>query len=116
MLCSVGVSPTPPRGTGFQPVHLEHGQSCPCPNNAPTPGILQPMTPFYYDPAIERYQFSESHPLKPQRLALLRALMESYGLTAHLDWRTPEPIDESVLRRVHTPEYIEVVRQLSEGA
>ncbi|MCS7191064.1 MAG: hypothetical protein NZ843_05640 [Fimbriimonadales bacterium] len=27
---SVGVSPTPLRGTGFQPVHPSHGQSCPC--------------------------------------------------------------------------------------
>jgi Deacetylases, including yeast histone deacetylase and acetoin utilization protein len=74
------------------------------------------MTPFFYDTAIEQYQFSESHPLKPQRLMLLRALMEAYGLTAHLDWQTPPAIDESELRRVHTPEYIEVVRQLSAGA
>jgi acetoin utilization deacetylase AcuC-like enzyme len=54
--------------------------------------------------SIEQYQFSESHPLKPQRLALLRALMEAYGLTAHLDWQTPPAIDESELRRVHMPE------------
>jgi acetoin utilization protein AcuC len=74
------------------------------------------MTPFFYDAAIEQYQFSESHPLKPQRLMLLRALMEAYGLTAHLDWQMPPAIDESELRRVHTPEYIEVVRQLSAGA
>ena len=74
------------------------------------------MTPFFYDTAIEQYQFSETHPLKPQRLTLLRALMEAYGLTAHLDWQTPPAIDESELRRVHTPEYIEVARQLSAGA
>jgi acetoin utilization protein AcuC len=74
------------------------------------------MTPFFYDTAIEQYQFSESHPLKPQRLVLLRALMEAYGLTAHLDWQTPPAIDEAELRRVHMPEYIEVVRQLSAGA
>jgi acetoin utilization protein AcuC len=74
------------------------------------------MTPFFYDAAIEQYQFSESHPLKPQRLVLLRALMEAYGLTAHLDWQTPPAIDEAELRRVHMPEYIEVVRQLSAGA
>ncbi|MCS7191336.1 MAG: hypothetical protein NZ843_07025 [Fimbriimonadales bacterium] len=27
---SVGVSPTPLRGTGILPMHLSHGQSCPC--------------------------------------------------------------------------------------
>ena len=58
-----------------------------------TTGILPAMTPFFYDAAIEQYQFSESHPLKPQRLTLLRALMEAYGLTAHLDWQTPPDID-----------------------
>jgi len=42
--------------------------------------------------------------------------MEAYGLTAHLDWQTPPAIDEAELRRVHMPEYIEVVRQLSASA
>lgn len=74
------------------------------------------MTPFFYDTAIEQYEFSASHPLRPERLTLLRALMEAYGLTASLDWQTPPPIDKSELLRVHTPEYVEVVRQLSEGA
>ena len=74
------------------------------------------MTPFFYDAAIEQYQFRESHPLKPQRLVLLRKLMEAYALTDHLDWQTPPAMDDSELLRIHTPEYLEVVRQLSAGA
>lgn len=73
------------------------------------------MVPFYYDSAIEQYQFNESHPLKPQRLQLLNELLDAYGLFHYLDRRSPKPIDEQELRRVHTQEYIDVVRILSEG-
>ncbi len=76
---------------------------------------MSAMVPYYYDSAIEQYQFSESHPLKPQRLQLLNELLSAYGLFQYLDRRKPEPIEERELRRVHTQEYIDVVRILSEG-
>ncbi|CUU03029.1 acetoin utilization protein AcuC [Armatimonadetes bacterium GBS] len=73
------------------------------------------MAPYFYDPAVEQYQFSESHPLKPKRLQLLNELLKAYGLDAHLDWQTPPPIPESEILRVHTPEYVAVVQAISRG-
>lgn len=73
------------------------------------------MVPYFYDPAIERYQFSESHPLKPKRLQLLNELLSAYGLMSLLEQRVPPPADETEIRRVHTPEYIAIVQALSRG-
>ncbi len=74
------------------------------------------MTPYFFHPSVVAYQFSESHPLKPERLIRLNALLEAYGLFAHLDKQEPPPCDVKEILRVHTPEYVSVVQALSDSA
>jgi acetoin utilization protein AcuC len=77
------------------------------------------MAPFFYASRLEQYQFSESHPLKPMRLRLMKELMEAYGLFgSSLRLLEPSISDEQAtaeLLRVHTPHYLEIVQALSAG-
>jgi len=74
------------------------------------------MTPYFFDPSVVQYQFSESHPLKPERLVRLNALLEAYGLLSRLVRQVPPRCELTEILRVHTPEYVSVVQALSEGA
>ncbi len=66
---------------------------------------------FFYTPEILEYVFSRSHPLQPERLRRTIELLGRYGV---------EPVDPGPCRvedllRVHDPEYVEAVRQISAG-
>lgn len=66
---------------------------------------------FYFDPEILKYSFGPSHPLLPERLERTLALLEALG---HGGYFPPGEITLSDLERVHSPDYIQAVRKLSE--
>lgn len=70
---------------------------------------------FIYEPALSRYQLSESHPFKPLRLELTRTLLELSGLLAPEHCRPPVPLPEKALYAVHERHYVELVKRLSSG-
>lgn len=59
---------------------------------------------------IEPGDFGEESPHPRRRL---RNLIDVSGLGATLDWVTPRPITDEELRRVHTEDYVELIRTLS---
>jgi acetoin utilization protein AcuC len=67
---------------------------------------------FYFHPATGDYDFGLSHPLKPERLRRTFALLERYADPAPI---LPEPVSEAVLRRVHTPNYLEAIATIGEA-
>jgi len=60
-----------------------------------------------------RYDFGEDHALRQVRVRLARDLIADYGLLAEADEIHPDPASEGAVRRVHSPEYVSVVRDLS---
>jgi len=73
------------------------------------------MATFYWTSDIEKYVFSDTHPLQPLRWRLMMELMECYGLFEHMPVQAPRPATVEELLNVHTPGYIEVVQNLSSG-
>lgn len=63
------------------------------------------------------YDYGEGHPLRMERLGLTWRLMEAYGLTRLPEVKVvaPERANEDLIRKVHTPEYIEVLKSASSG-
>src|SRR5262245_2777473 len=70
-----------------------------------------------YTDAYVNYQYSDSHPLKPYRLRLAHALMQSYGLLQLPQSRVVEtlPAEREELELFHTPEYIRVLAAADTG-
>ena len=68
---------------------------------------------LYHDDFL-RYDFGGDHALRQTRVRLARDLIAAYGLLGDgAEELRPMPADESALRRVHSQEYVEVVRKLS---
>jgi len=69
-----------------------------------------------YDDGFLRYDFGGDHALRQIRLQLARDLIAAYGLLAPgvAEEVRPEPADEAAILRVHTPEYVALVRRLSD--
>lgn len=66
---------------------------------------------FFYHPRMLAYDFGPQHPLKPERLRRTIELAEALGVR----WIDPGPgLAEDVLR-VHSAEYLEAVRRISNG-
>lgn len=67
---------------------------------------------FAYHARMMSYDFGPGHPLKPVRLKMTVELLESFG------WRSDDPGLGEVadVERVHSPEYVEVVRTASVDA
>lgn len=70
-----------------------------------------------YTDAYVTYQYSDSHPLKPYRLRLTHALMQSYGLLHLPQSRVLEtmPAERAELELFHTPEYVRVLEAADAG-
>ena len=70
-----------------------------------------------YTDAYVNYQYSDSHPLKPYRLRLTHALMQSYGLLQLPQSRVLEtlPAEREELELFHTPEYVRVLAAAEAG-
>ena len=70
-----------------------------------------------YSPRFAAYELSESHPLRPERLKLTFELMRAYGLfdSDSINWQEPHVAGTDLLLKVHSQEYVDIVRALGEG-
>ena len=77
----------------------------------------QRRTALIYSPALVQAALPAQHPLKLDRPAQVRALIESYGLLAAPGVRETPPTRASVAaaHAVHATDYVETVRRLSAG-
>jgi acetoin utilization protein AcuC len=82
------------------------------------PGLSQPAPPttVVWSPAMTAYNFGPGHPMAPERMDLTVRLARSLGLLdlAHVAVRAPEVASDAELETVHSPEYVEAVRRVSE--
>lgn len=69
--------------------------------------------PFAYSPGMLAYGFGPGHPWKPERLR--RAVVLCEALVPGLVVSEPHGWDEDRLERIHTAEYLDVVRRASDG-
>jgi len=67
-----------------------------------------------YDDVYLKYDFGRGHPLNPRRLKLFFDLLKCYGLLGRVEHVEPRMASEEELLLVHSREYIEKVKRLSE--
>ena len=69
-----------------------------------------------YTNEYERYNFGESHPLRPLRIKLTYSLMEKLGLLSNerLEIFHPRMCTREELEMVHSTDYIDAIKTLSE--
>lgn len=69
-----------------------------------------------WDRTFTSYKFRADHPFNPKRLELTVSLIEAYGLLDGERFRieTPRTATAEELLRVHSPEFIDAVRRLSD--
>ncbi|MHB1389702.1 MAG: acetoin utilization protein AcuC [Thermoleophilia bacterium] len=77
---------------------------------------MSAATAFIYSDSYQGYNFSPWHPLQPVRLLLTAELIFAYGITERPGCAllAPQLATDAELALVHDPEYIAMVRQLSE--
>ena len=68
-------------------------------------------TGFVYDEIYLRHQTGAGHPERPERLTAIVERLRQKGLLAQLIGLKPVPASTSWLTTVHSPEYVERVRQ-----
>ncbi|MFI1400863.1 acetoin utilization protein AcuC [Streptomyces sp. NPDC020681] len=66
-----------------------------------------------WDEAVTKYDFGDSHPMDPVRLALTMGLVRAYGLDRAVDVVAAKPAGASTLRLVHREDYVAAVRAAS---
>ncbi|WP_432068922.1 acetoin utilization protein AcuC [Streptomyces sp. C10-9-1] len=66
-----------------------------------------------WDEAVTGYDFGDSHPMDPVRLALTMGLVRAYGLERAIEVVAAKPAGDSTLRLVHREDYIAAVRAAS---
>ncbi len=66
-----------------------------------------------WDDAVTGYDFGESHPMDPVRLALTMGLVRAFGLDTAVEVRGAKPVGDSTLRLVHRQDYVSAVRAAS---
>ena len=66
-----------------------------------------------FDEQLTSYDFGPSHPMAPVRIDLTMALAREMGVLEHVDVVGATAATEDDLARVHSPQYIERVQQLS---
>jgi len=70
-----------------------------------------------YTEEYQKYNFGRDHPLRPLRLKLTYSLMEKLGLLKHerLSIITPRLATQQEIERVHSAQYVYIVKKLSEN-
>ncbi len=70
-----------------------------------------------YTPRYMEYNFGPDHPLRPLRLKLTYSLMEKLGLLNHklLEVYEPREATREEIERVHSSDYVDVVKKLSDN-
>ncbi|WP_298446679.1 acetoin utilization protein AcuC [Gordonia sp. (in: high G+C Gram-positive bacteria)] len=61
------------------------------------------------------YKWAYTHPMSPIRLALTMDLARGLGVLDGVDTTPPLPVDDDILRTVHTQGYIDAVRAVGSG-
>lgn len=69
-----------------------------------------------YGDALMKHQLSDEHPLQPIRVKLAVELIRSTGLIEYSHLLPPRPATTAELELVHSAEYIDLVRKLSDPA
>lgn len=72
---------------------------------------------FFYTPKYQDFDYGSTHPMKIRRLKLTHDLIQAYGLLHPNHVRladVPAAADEDLLR-IHTKEYLDVLREADEG-
>ena len=69
-----------------------------------------------YGEALMKHYLSDEHPLQPVRVKLAVDLIKSTGLIEHSHLLPPRPATIGELELVHSGEYVELVRMLSDPA
>jgi acetoin utilization protein AcuC len=67
-----------------------------------------------YGDALMKHHLSDEHPLQPIRVQLAVDLIKSTGLIEHAHLLPPRMATDEELELVHSPEYIRLVRELSD--
>ena len=67
-----------------------------------------------YGDELMKHHLSDSHPLQPIRVKLTMELIRSTGLIEHCHLVPPRPATIKELELVHAPEYVDLVRKLSD--
>lgn len=70
-------------------------------------------TAFLYTDDFLAYDLGGKHPLQQRRLQLVDRKLASLGAFETITRLAPTPVDEGLLGRVHTAEYLEIVRRAS---
>ncbi|MFI1225474.1 MULTISPECIES: acetoin utilization protein AcuC [unclassified Streptomyces] len=70
-------------------------------------------TQLMWDDAVTGYDFGDTHPMDPVRLALTMGLVRAFGLDGAVDLRTAKSAGDSTLRLVHREDYVAAVRAAS---
>ncbi|WP_395091125.1 acetoin utilization protein AcuC [Armatimonas sp.] len=70
-------------------------------------------TAFLYTDDFLAYDLGGKHPLQQRRLQLVDRKLASLGAFGGISRLTPTPVEEGLLGRVHTAEYLEIVQRAS---
>lgn len=72
-------------------------------------------TGIVWDESLTGYDFGAGHPMNPLRLDLTAQLCREFGLLDHegIALVDPDIPQDELLRSVHTPQYIDAVKQAS---
>jgi acetoin utilization deacetylase AcuC-like enzyme len=77
------------------------------------------MMPIIYSDVFLQHDTGYFHPEKPARLTAIRTLLQTVDWSHQLAWQQPTPVERrsvaDAIARVHTPGYIDAVRQVAEG-
>ncbi|WP_240931277.1 acetoin utilization protein AcuC [Acidianus sulfidivorans] len=60
------------------------------------------------------YSFPLDHPFKSLRESIAKKLMEERGFFHYIDIVTPKPADDQELEKIHDPQYIKFVKEMSQ--
>ena len=74
-------------------------------------------TALIYTNKYQSYNFGPQHPLRPLRIKLTYSLMEKLNLfnNERLEVFEPSPATQKDIERAHDPEYVEIVKKLSDN-
>ncbi|GAU99938.1 hypothetical protein RvY_10869 [Ramazzottius varieornatus] len=70
---------------------------------------------YFHDEDVGAFDYHSAHPMKPYRLAVTHSLIESYGLTGHMDVFRPRRASRLDFARYHTSEYVNFLSIVNNG-
>jgi acetoin utilization deacetylase AcuC-like enzyme len=75
------------------------------------------MFPIIYSDEFLHHETGYFHPEKPERLTAIKNALKRIPWADQLEWRLPTPLEQRpvmpLLQKIHSPRYIEAVRQLA---